>query len=121
MYQRYAFPSSEGGVPLHVRARIHFGTRWRLRFLVAPDEQLWVSFLVPSNLSTQLDSRRYRPGIVRLLANATVSSRFLSAQNLINLSQFSLGEIRVVQRPDILFQLGWGTRSDKSGGDDRQT
>ena len=75
----------------------------------------------PSNLSTQLDSRRYRPGIVRLLANATVSSRFLSAQNLINLSQFSLGEIRVVQRPDILFQLGWGTRSDKSGGDDRQT
>jgi hypothetical protein len=97
VYQCYVFASSKRSVFSRCSGTLSSIARWRLRFVMAPDEQLWVSFLVPSTLSTQLDSRRYRPGFVRLPLNAN-SNRppFLSSQNLVDLGQFRLGEIKVI-------------------------
>jgi len=70
MYQCYAFVCDKGSLFSRCSGTLSSGARWRLRFVVAPDEQLWVSFLVPSTFSTRLDSRRYRPRFMRLPVDA---------------------------------------------------
>src|ERR1700745_1421485 len=50
MYQCYAFPVGKGSVFSRCSGTLSPGSQWRLRFVVTPDEQLWVSCLVPSTL-----------------------------------------------------------------------